>query len=100
MFSIMTWRTHPTRQQLLVELRITGNTIQNMAWLFVNMSNQGANFAKEIGRGTLSVIHASTKMVLLNSIGISMKTMSKFRLSLFFGSEPRISFTKTLVMPA
>ena len=111
MFSIMTWRIHPTRMQpQLAELRITGNTIQNMAWLFVNTSSQGANFAARLtvlpkklgwaGRGTQSAVHALIKMVLLSSIGISMKTMIRFRLFLFFGLGPRISFMKTLEMPA
>ena len=32
MKTVMTWKIHPTRLQLqLAELRITGNTIQNMA---------------------------------------------------------------------
>ena len=111
MFSIMTWRIHPTRTQpQLAELRITGNTIQNMAWLFVNTSSQGANFAARLtvlpkklgwaGRGTQSAVHVLIKMVLLSSIGISTKTMIRFRLFLFFGLGPRISFMKTLQMPA
>ena len=111
MFSIMTWRIHPTRMQpQLAELRIIGNTFQNMAWLFVNTSSQGANFAARLtglpkrsgwaGRGIRSAIHVLIRMVLLSSIGISMKTMIKFRLFLFCGLGPRISFTKTLEMPA
>ena len=110
-FKIMTWRIHPTRMQpQLAELRITGNTIQNMAWLFVNTSSQGANFAARLtllpkrlgwaGRGTQSVVHVLIKMVLLSSIGISMKTMIRCRMFLFFGLGPRISFMKTLEMPA
>ena len=96
MFSIMTWRIHPTKQRLrLVELRISGNTIQNMAWLFVNTSSPGASFAARLtvlprrlgwaGRGRLSANHASTKMVLLNFIGISMRSMNKFKLFLSMG---------------
>ena len=111
MFSTMTWRIHLTRLQLqLAELRITGNTIQNMAWLFVNTSSQGATFAARltvlpkrlgwVGRDIQSAVHVLTKTVLLNNIGISMKTMIRFRLFLCFGLEPRISFMKTLEMPA